>query len=37
MKRTVEVNDGSLHVFFSDQRPQYRDAILNHLPVEGVP
>jgi IS1 family transposase len=28
LKRTKEVNDGSLHVFFSDQRPQYREAIL---------
>lgn len=27
--RTREVNDGSLHVFFSDQRPQYPEAILN--------
>lgn len=26
--RTREVNDGSLHVLFSDQRPQYREAIL---------
>jgi IS1 family transposase len=28
IQRTKEVNDGSLHVFFSDQRPQYREAIL---------
>ncbi len=28
LERTKEVNDGSLHVFFSDQRPQYREAIL---------
>ena len=28
LARTKEVNDGSLHVFFSDQRPQYREAIL---------
>ena len=28
LKRTKEVNDGSLHVFFSDQRPHYREAIL---------
>ena len=28
IERTKEVNDGSLHVFFSDQRPQYREAIL---------
>ncbi|MCX7855211.1 MAG: helix-turn-helix domain-containing protein, partial [Anaerolineae bacterium] len=27
--RTKEVNDGSLHVFFSDQRSQYPKAILN--------
>jgi hypothetical protein len=26
--QTQAVNDGSLHVFFSDQRPQYREAIL---------
>ena len=26
--RTKAVNDGSLHVFFSDQRSQYREAIL---------
>ncbi len=26
--QTKAVNDGSLHVFFSDQRPQYREAIL---------
>lgn len=26
--QTKEVNDGSLHVFFSDQRSQYREAIL---------
>jgi len=26
--RTREVNDGSLRVFFSDQRPHYREAIL---------
>jgi len=29
IERTKEVNDGSLHVFFSDQRPHYREAILN--------
>jgi hypothetical protein len=28
IERTQAVNDGSLHVFFSDQRPQYREAIL---------
>ncbi len=28
VEQTKEVNDGSLHVFFSDQRPQYREAIL---------
>jgi len=28
IERTKAVNDGSLHVFFSDQRPQYREAIL---------
>lgn len=28
IERTKEVNDGPLHVFFSDQRPQYREAIL---------
>jgi IS1 family transposase len=28
LEQTKEVNDGSLHVFFSDQRPQYREAIL---------
>ena len=28
MKPTKEINDGSLHVFFSDQRPQYPEAIL---------
>ena len=28
LERTKEVNDGSVHVFFSDQRPQYREAIL---------
>jgi hypothetical protein len=26
--QTQAVNDGSLHVFFSDQRPQYREAML---------
>lgn len=26
--QTQAVNDGSVHVFFSDQRPQYREAIL---------
>ena len=29
LQRTKAVNDGSLHVFFSDQRPQYEEAILN--------
>ena len=28
VKRTKEANDGSLHVFFSDQRPHYGEAIL---------
>ncbi len=28
LEETKRVNDGSLHVFFSDQRPQYPDAIL---------
>jgi len=28
LEQTKEVNDGSLYVFFSDQRPQYREAIL---------
>ena len=27
VKKTKSVNDGSLHVFFSDQRPHYKDAI----------
>ena len=31
IRRTKAVNDGSLHVFFSDQRPQYEDAILKHF------
>jgi hypothetical protein len=28
LQRTKAVNDGSLRVFFSDQRPQYKEAIL---------
>jgi IS1 family transposase len=28
LQKTKEVNDGSLHVFFSDQRPHYKEAIL---------
>lgn len=28
LEETQQVNDGSLHVFFSDQRPHYKDAIL---------
>ena len=29
LAQTKQVNDGSLYVFFSDQRPHYREAILN--------
>ena len=29
LEETKRVNDGSLRVFFSDQRPPYKDAILN--------
>ena len=29
LEETQRVNDGSLHVFFSDQRPHYKEAILN--------
>lgn len=29
LEETKRVNDGSLHVFFSDQRPHYKKAILN--------
>jgi IS1 family transposase len=28
LQRTKAVNDGSLHIFFSDQRPHYKEAIL---------
>jgi IS1 family transposase len=28
LQKTKAVNDGSLHVFFSDQRPHYKEAIL---------
>jgi len=28
LQKTKAVNDGSLHVFFSDQRRHYKDAIL---------
>jgi len=28
VRKTRAINDGSLHVFFSDQRPQYKEAIL---------
>lgn len=31
LEETTRVNDGSLRVFFSDQRPHYKDAILNAL------
>jgi IS1 family transposase len=28
LQRTKAVNDGSLHIFFSDQRPHYKEALL---------
>lgn len=28
LEETKRVNDGALHVFFRDQRPHYKDAIL---------
>jgi len=31
LEETTRVNDGSLRVFFSDQRPHYKDAILKAL------
>lgn len=31
LQKTKAVNDGSLHVFFSDQRPHYKEAILKSL------
>ncbi|MEM3565092.1 MAG: hypothetical protein QXR19_17830 [Candidatus Jordarchaeaceae archaeon] len=31
IKHTKEKNDGSLHIFFSDQRPHYREAILKYF------
>jgi len=37
IERTKEVNDGSLHVFFSDQRPPYQEAILRAFGREFQP
>ncbi|MBS7251369.1 MAG: IS1 family transposase [Candidatus Freyarchaeota archaeon] len=31
IKQTKEKNDGSLHIFFSDQRPHYSEAILKYF------